>query len=88
MYWDMIDERIKGFTYAHQSERLISLKHREVIFAGKEHLHTLVNIEGTWHCDCAAYAESYKTSKKPWCRHTIALERILASTLCPVPVTA
>ena len=80
MFWDTTEECVKGFAYATEPKRLLQVVEDQAIFEGRHVMHTLARVNGgTWTCDCAAYRlrSSYISSSSGWCRHVIALERIL-----------
>jgi hypothetical protein len=79
MFWDTIEERIKGFAYATEPQRLLLVAEDQAIFEGGHESHILLCVDGTWTCDCKAYAASCRLPGGDWCRHTVALERILAA---------
>ena len=80
MYWDKVDERIKGFAYAAEPKRLLSVATNEAILKGEHERHILLRTNGTWACDCSVYQTHSVLSEGGWCRHTIATERILTAT--------
>jgi hypothetical protein len=77
MYWDTIEERIKGFAYAKEPQRLYLVTANQAIFEGRHEMHILLYVNGVWTCDCAAYESLKALPGDSWCRHTIAVERIL-----------
>ena len=77
MWWDQVEERIKGWEYATQPERLAIQGNGALLFRGNHRIHTLTPCETGWTCDC-------ETSRRflcvgGWCRHTLAAARILTA---------
>lgn len=79
MWSDLIDERVKGFRYADEPHRFRMLSTENFLFEGHHSQHHLLLEEGVWVCDCNAYQRTGILRGGNWCRHTIALERILAN---------
>ena len=77
MFWDAIEERIKGLTYATEPHRLLLVAENQVIFEGRQEKHILLYVDGSWTCDCRAYWALCVLPGGGWCRHSIAAERIL-----------
>lgn len=79
MYWDMYDERIKGFDYAREPHRLRVIASDLVALEGHHSWHFLELADGCgWVCDCHTYWKNCEIPYGGWCRHTIAVERILS----------
>ncbi|HLF29017.1 MAG TPA: hypothetical protein VJG32_22040 [Anaerolineae bacterium] len=77
MLWDQIEERIKGFEYATQPDRLAVLSTGDMAFCGNHRLHILTPSANGWACNCETYWRFLLLGG--WCRHTVAVERILAA---------
>jgi len=75
MLWDQIEERIKGWEYATQPERLAIQNNGTLRFCGNHRFHTLTLSVDGWTCDCEAFRRFL--SLGGWCRHTLAAGRIL-----------
>ena len=78
MFYDLvIDERIKGFAYALEPDRLKRLSERQVEFNGRHETHIL-HLNGCgWECDCAKYGLIARGGCTPYCAHVIAAEKLL-----------
>lgn len=75
----LIDERIKGFEYARESERVTVIDEQQIWFNGRHAIHMLVQIDSEWTCDCAKFALMARPGLVPFCAHIIAVERVLAA---------
>ena len=78
MYYDtVIDERVKGFQYAQQPDRLQHINENAVSFLGNHSLHTLCRTESGWKCNCNKYQLVAGCNyEPPFCAHVIAVERL------------
>ncbi len=86
MYWDIIEERIKGFDYAKEPQRLCLNVANQATFEGRHKIHILSHVNDVWTCKCFAYQSLKVLPGNSWCRHTIAVERILnalEASACP-----
>jgi hypothetical protein len=77
MIWDLTEERIKGFEYANEPERLQVPEPKHWVFEGRHTNHDIRVTPAGLVCDCAAFWRSCEIPYGGWCRHTIAAERIL-----------
>ncbi len=77
MLWDQIEERIKGFEYAAQPGRITILGNGDIMFDGKHRPHLITWTRRGWCCDCDTYWRFLPLGG--WCRHIIAVERILTA---------
>ena len=77
MISDIFEERIKGIRYSKEPWRPILLNNSQAIFRGRHQNHTLLFVNGAWQCDCDAWKRLSAAQLGTWCRHTIALQRIL-----------
>ncbi len=79
MLSDLTEERIKGILYAQETQRLIIADDRRAILSGHHRNHVLVSVDGEWNCQCTAWQAQFLGRGSGWCRHTIAVERILTA---------
>jgi len=86
MLSDQIEERLKGFAYAHEPGRVIVFDEAHATFHGRHSVHTLRLYAGGWRCDCRMWHALQHAYGTGWCRHSLALERILESNLIPQAV--
>ena len=78
MFWNTIEEWIKGLAYAAEPQRLLIVAEDQVVFEGQREAHILLCVNGVWACDCASYWPSCMLPGGGWCRHTVAVKCILA----------
>lgn len=77
-YSTMYDERIQGFHYASEPDRLQQVSEDRVRFTGRHSIHTLTHTDEHWQCDCASYQRRDAAHCEPlFCAHVIAVERLL-----------
>ncbi len=86
MLSDQIEERIKGLAYAHEPGRVILFDGERATFHGRHSVHTLRLYADGWLCDCGMWSALQHAYGTGWCRHTLAVERILESNLIPQAV--
>jgi hypothetical protein len=55
MFYDLIEERIKGFTYAYEPQRVILFDQNRATFRGGNGVHMLKLRSGERTCDCARW---------------------------------
>ena len=73
-------ERLWGFIYSRDARRLWWTDNsHQVIFRGNHELHILLFTEGVWQCDCETYENRTAAERSAWCRHSIAIQRILTA---------
>ncbi len=72
-------EQIQGFLYSQEPWRLLTIDDRRAIISGHHRNHVLVFVDGEWNCACAAWWTHFIGRGTGWCRHTVALTRILDS---------
>ncbi len=72
------DERIKGFQFAQQPERIERLSATEVRFTGDGVQHMLSRLNGSWACSCRSFGR-IASSGYPvaYCAHVIAVEKLV-----------
>lgn len=78
MLSDQNEERIKGFVYAHEPDRVILFGQNRAPFRGRNGVYTLKFVSGEWECNCEMWGWLPHGDGPRWCRHTIALERLLS----------
>lgn len=87
-YSDLQDERIKGFNYATEPDRILVIGHDVVKFRGHQQQYLLRHVESEWICNCTRFQEIRSAGYAPFCRHVIGTERILeaqtSNTLRPL----
>jgi hypothetical protein len=79
MLSDQFEETVKGILYAQEPERLIVADDYRAILSGHHRNHVLIIVDGEWHCGCSAWQTQFLGRGTGWCRHTIAVIRILAA---------
>lgn len=77
MLSDQYDERIKGIIYSHEPQRVILFDQSQAIFRGNNDVYTLSRLADEWRCNCAMWGRLPRVNGLRWCRHTLALERML-----------
>ena len=77
MLWDQVEERIKGFIYAAQPDRLTIENGGNLIFQGNHRPHLIMPTANGWICDCETFWRFLPLGG--WCRHMWAAERILTA---------
>ncbi len=79
MLSDQFEEIMKGIMYSQEPQRLIAADNCRAILNGHHRNHVLVFVGGEWHCSCDAWQTQYLGRGTGWCRHTIAVTRILTA---------
>jgi hypothetical protein len=79
MFSDQSEETMKGIMCSQEPQRLIVIDECREILNGHHRNYVLVFIGGEWHCGCSAWQAQFLGRGIGWCRHTIALTRILAA---------
>jgi hypothetical protein len=77
MWWEQICERIKGWGYAAQPERLAIRDDGTFVFHGNHRSHILTLSVDGWICDCETFRRLSPLGG--WCRHNLAAVRILTA---------
>jgi hypothetical protein len=77
MFSDQIDERIKGIAYSHEPDRVILFGQNRATFRGRNGVYALKYMSGEWECNCNMWGWLPHGDGLRWCRHTMALERML-----------
>jgi SWIM zinc finger len=77
MLSEYIEEWVKGFRYSGQPERLVILASGRISFKGNHKSHILMATANGLTCDCDAFQRFLPLGG--WCRHTIAVNRILTA---------
>jgi len=75
--FDQLEERIKGFAYAAQPERLTILDNGYLVFSGHHRDHLLALTADGWTCDCETFWRFLPLGG--WCRHILATQHILTA---------
>jgi len=79
MSGNVAGEIIMGVLYSKEPKRFNLLNNRQAIVKGNHQNHILLSIDGVWQCDCEAWERRASAELYPWCRHTMALQRILTA---------
>ncbi len=79
MFSDQYEETLKGIMYSQEPQRLSALPGCRATLNGHHRNHELVLVDGEWHCGCSAWHTQFLGRGTGWCRHTIAVTRILAA---------
>jgi hypothetical protein len=79
MLSDQFEETMKGIMYSREPRRLVAADDCRAILNGHHRNHVLVFIDDEWHCECSAWRTQFLGRGTGWCRHTIAVTRILAA---------
>ncbi len=72
-------EQIQGLLYSQEPWRLITIDSCHAVLYGCNCNHVLVFVGGEWNCRCSAWQAQFLGRGTGWCRHTVALLRILDS---------
>jgi hypothetical protein len=77
MLSDQYEERIKGIIYSHEPDRVILFDQNRATFRGRNDVYNLRLESDDWKCNCDMWGWLPHGDGPRWCRHTLALERIL-----------
>jgi hypothetical protein len=78
MLSDQNEERIKGFIYSHEPDRVILFGQNRATFRGRNGVYALKFVSDEWECNCNMWGRLPHSDGPCWCRHTLALERMLS----------
>lgn len=77
MFFDAIEQYIKGKAYAQEPWRLVRVDAEHALFQGNHNIHLLTKTCQGWGCNCDAYNARVAAGLKPLCAHAQAADHLL-----------